>query len=125
MASRVIVMAGAPCSGKGTQAKKLAREIGAIHLSIGDVFRDAAAKGENVAQAYMASGAFLPDDLAIAVVRDRLRQPDVVGKGIVLDGFPRTVSQAKEARTHAHTHNHARTPYTRNPAMQHFNAHVP
>ena len=92
---RVIVLAGAPCSGKGTQAKKLAKEIGAIHLSIGDVFRDSAAKGDELAKAYMASGNFLPDEIAIALVRDRMKQPDVVEKGVVLDGFPRTGPQAK------------------------------
>jgi adenylate kinase family enzyme/Mg-chelatase subunit ChlD len=73
----------------------LAGAIGAIHLSTGDIFRDAAVKGDALAKAFMAKGNFVPDEIAFAAVRDRLAQPDVVEKGAILDGFPRTPVQAE------------------------------
>ncbi len=92
-----LVMLGPPGAGKGTQARQLAAARGIPHISTGDMLRAAVAEGTELgrrAQAVMASGALVGDDIIIGVVRERLAKPDA-SRGFVLDGFPRTVPQAR------------------------------
>ena len=97
-AGKVVVVAGPPCSGKGTQCKRLAAQLGLVHVSTGDAFRDAVARRTPLglqAKGYMDRGRFVPDELMIQFVTDRLAEPDVVARGCLLDGFPRTGPQAR------------------------------
>lgn len=92
-----IVLLGAPGVGKGTQAEKLAKELSIPHISTGDMFREAVARGTEMgmkAKEYMDRGELVPDDVVIGVVKERLSQPDCAN-GFILDGFPRTVAQAE------------------------------
>ena len=92
-----IVLLGAPGVGKGTQAEKLAKELSIPHISTGDMFREAVARGTEMgmkAKEYMDRGELVPDDVVIGVVKERLSQPDCA-IGFILDGFPRTVAQAE------------------------------
>jgi adenylate kinase len=92
----IIVMLGPPGAGKGTQAKVLAEKLGLPHVSSGDLFRDnlkSQTELGKLAQSYMQRGELVPDDVTIAMVRDRLEKPDTA-LGAVLDGFPRTPPQA-------------------------------
>jgi adenylate kinase len=92
-----LVMLGAPGAGKGTQAKQLSEKLGLPHVSSGDLFRENI-KNETelgkLASTYIENGELVPDDVTISMVRDRLSRPDCA-KGAILDGFPRTVAQAK------------------------------
>jgi adenylate kinase len=91
-----IVLLGPPGAGKGTQAKRLAGDLGIAHLSTGDMLRSAAAQGTPLgleADGYMRQGLLVPDDLVLGILRDRLAAPDA-RKGFVLDGYPRNVAQA-------------------------------
>jgi adenylate kinase len=93
-----IVFLGPPGSGKGTQAKGLAQALGVPMISTGEILRGAVRSGTPVglkARATMESGGLVSDDLMVALVRDRLQQPDV-RRGFILDGFPRTSQQAEE-----------------------------
>jgi adenylate kinase len=95
-----IVLLGPPGVGKGTQAKIISGKAGLPHVSSGDLFRDNITKETDLgkqAQAYMQKGELVPDDLTIAMVRDRLAKPDC-GPGAILDGFPRTPEQAEALR---------------------------
>src|SRR6266480_670537 len=88
---------GTPGAGKGTQAKLLAGRFGACHISTGDVLREAVRGGSPLgleAKRYMEQGLLVPDDVVIGIVADRLDAADCQG-GFLLDGFPRTVAQAK------------------------------
>jgi len=91
-----IVLLGPPGAGKGTQAQSIVKKYGILHLSTGDMLRAAAQAdttiGRQVKQT-MASGALVSDQLVIAAVVERISQDDA-RKGFILDGFPRTVSQA-------------------------------
>jgi len=92
-----IVLLGAPGAGKGTQAERLSAELGLPHVASGDLFRSHLSQGTELglkAQSYMERGLLVPDDLTIAMVKERLEQPDCVD-GVILDGFPRTLPQAK------------------------------
>jgi adenylate kinase len=93
---RYVVLLGPPGAGKGTQAKVIAETLKLSHISSGDIFRENL-KGQTdlgkQAQGYMNRGELVPDDLTIAMIRERLSRPDCVG-GAVLDGFPRTPAQA-------------------------------
>lgn len=92
-----LVMLGAPGAGKGTQAARLAQSFDIAHISTGDIFRTNLSQGTQLgktAKAYMERGALVPDDVTVAMVEDRLSQPDA-GRGFVLDGFPRTLPQAE------------------------------
>jgi len=103
-AGRVFVMFGPPAAGKGTQCKLLAQEFGLVHISTGDVFRDLCERQTGMgvyAKEYMDKGCFVPDDLVLGYVRDRLSQEDVRERGCLLDGFPRTGFQAQELRKFA------------------------
>ena len=97
MAPMYIVMLGPPGAGKGTQAKRLAQELGLVHVSTGDLFRENL-KNETelgkLAQQYMDKGELVPDDVTIRMVEERLSRPDCE-EGAVLDGFPRTTDQAE------------------------------
>ena len=94
-----LILFGPPGAGKGTfsgQIKKVLSDI--IHISTGDIFRENL-KNETPlglkAQSYMDRGKLVPDDVTIEMVRDRLNRDDVIKNGFILDGFPRTFSQAK------------------------------
>ena len=92
-----IILLGGPGAGKGTQAQKLAEKYGALHIATGDILRQAV-KDETemglMARSYMGKGQLVPDDVVIGIIADRLAQPDVKA-GIIFDGFPRTVPQAR------------------------------
>lgn len=92
-----IVLVGPPGAGKGTQAQLIAERLSIPHISTGDIFR-ANVKQETelgkLAKQYMDRGDLVPDEVTIAMVRDRLAQPDAKS-GFLLDGFPRNVSQAE------------------------------
>ena len=90
-------MLGPPGAGKGTQAERFAREYGIPRISTGDILREAIQSGSDMGQAVksvMDRGELVSDDLITGIVRERLARPDAA-TGFVLDGFPRTVPQAK------------------------------
>lgn len=92
-----IVMLGPPGVGKGTQAKILSDKTGLSHISSGELFRENLKNQTELgklAQTYMTKGELVPDDVTIAMVRERLSRPDCQ-TGAILDGFPRTPAQAK------------------------------
>ncbi len=92
-----IVMLGAPGAGKGTQAKRLAVKYEIPHISTGDIFRANIKNGTELgkkAKVYMDQGLLVPDELVVDLVIDRFKEPDC-RRGYVLDGFPRTIPQAK------------------------------
>lgn len=92
-----IVMLGPPGAGKGTQAKILAEKLGLVHISTGDLFRENLSQETELgklASSFMVKGELVPDDVTIAMVRERLSRPDCA-KGAVMDGFPRTPAQAE------------------------------
>lgn len=92
-----IVLLGAAGAGKGTQAEKLVDAYGMTHISTGDIFRKNVKEGTPLgleAKGYMDKGDLVPDEVVVAMVKDRLSQPDC-GGGFMLDGFPRTLPQAE------------------------------
>jgi adenylate kinase len=92
-----VILLGPPGAGKGTQAVALAERLEAPHVASGDLFREALGKGTELgllAKSYMERGALVPDEVTTAMVKERLQKPDAA-KGAVLDGFPRTIEQAK------------------------------
>lgn len=92
-----LILLGLPGVGKGTQAKVLASHLGLLHISTGDMFRDAAEKRTSLglsAQEYMSKGQLVPDEVTISMLLERIVETDAQ-KGIMLDGFPRTIPQAK------------------------------
>lgn len=91
-----LIFLGAPGAGKGTQAQVLAQANGIPHISTGDILRQAVAEKTELgkkAQTFMDQGELVPDQLILDLVQERLNQSDTL-KGWILDGFPRTVSQA-------------------------------
>jgi adenylate kinase len=91
-----IVLLGPPGAGKGTQAKGISEAYGLVHVSSGDIFREnlkAQTELGKLAKTYMDKGELVPDDVTIAMIKDRLSKPDCA-KGALLDGFPRTPAQA-------------------------------
>jgi adenylate kinase len=91
-----VVLLGAPGAGKGTQAEKMVREFGVVHISTGDILRAAVADQTPLGQqakTYMDAGDLVPDQLVIDLVKERLSKDDAK-KGFILDGFPRTTAQA-------------------------------
>ena len=92
-----LIFFGPPGVGKGTQAKLLSGILGIPHISTGDMLRNAVAKGTelgNKARSIMESGGLVPDDLMVGIVRDEISGPGA-RNGFILDGFPRTLAQAK------------------------------
>lgn len=94
----IVVLFGPPASGKGTQATRIKAKYAIAHLSTGDMLRAAIAEGTEIgkkAKAIMDSGKLVPDEIVVGIIAERITQADC-SKGFVLDGFPRTVNQAKE-----------------------------
>jgi adenylate kinase len=94
---KFIVLLGPPGAGKGTQAEVLAKKTGLAHISSGDIFREnlkAQTELGQLAQGFMNRGELVPDDVTIAMIRERLSRPDCTD-GAILDGFPRTPAQAE------------------------------
>lgn len=102
-----IIMLGKPGSGKGTVGKMLSEELGIIHISSGELFRSYVKKagkiGEEI-ESYISKGNLVPDELAIKLVEKRLEEPDCKN-GVILDGFPRTIVQAKALDDFLSKHN--------------------
>jgi adenylate kinase len=93
-----IIISGAPGSGKGTQCENIVKKYGVVHISTGDVLREHVKNGTELgktAKGHMEKGELVPDALVIAMVKDKLSNPEVAKKGWLLDGFPRTPEQAK------------------------------
>jgi len=93
-----LILLGAPGSGKGTIAAELTKNYGILHISTGDIFRanmkEQTPLGQE-AKSYIDQGSLVPDSITIAMIEDRLAQPDCEA-GFMLDGFPRTIVQAQE-----------------------------
>jgi adenylate kinase len=94
---RILLLIGAVGAGKGTQAETLARELGLVHLASGNLFRKALRDGTPVgerAREYMERGDLVPDEITIEMFMEELAKPSAA-RGAILDGFPRTVTQAE------------------------------
>ena len=92
-----IVIFGAPGSGKGTQSEKLIEKYGLTHISTGDVLRKEIKNGSKlgkIAEEYISKGQLLPDELIVNILADTLDKCEIV-KGVIFDGFPRTIPQAE------------------------------
>ena len=93
----IIIMLGAPGTGKGTAAKVLTKGLNIPAVSSGDIFRKAIADGTELGkevEGYISNGKLVPDELTIKVIEARLKEPDLAN-GVILDGFPRTTEQAE------------------------------
>lgn len=93
-----LVLFGAPGSGKGTQSAKLIDEYGLYHISTGEVLRDHIKRGTElgkIAEEYISKGNLIPDDLMIRILDDVLEKEASDKKGVIFDGFPRTIPQAE------------------------------
>mmetsp|Transcript_10466 Transcript_10466/g.19260 ORF Transcript_10466/g.19260 Transcript_10466/m.19260 type:complete len:738 (+) Transcript_10466:69-2282(+) len=97
-AGKLIIVAGPPASGKGTQCKRIVEKYGLVHISLGDLCREYSLLdtelGIQIKEA-MEKGDFVPDELALRIIKDRLEHPEVLSRGCLLDGFPRTAAQAE------------------------------
>jgi adenylate kinase len=96
--NHALILLGPPGAGKGTQAKLFAKRSGMLHLSTGDLFREAVRFGTDTGQLVkpiLECGELVPDAIVLKMVEDKLAQPECVG-GAVFDGFPRTLPQAVE-----------------------------
>lgn len=95
-----VIVFGAPGSGKGTQSEKIIARYGLHHISTGEVLRDHIARGTElgkIADSYISKGQLIPDDLMIKVLEHELdAHPEKTAKGVIFDGFPRTITQAEE-----------------------------
>lgn len=92
-----VVFLGAPGAGKGTQAADVANKLNMVHISSGDLFREALSKGTELgkkAKSYIERGALVPDEVTVQMVLERVAAPDCT-KGVILDGFPRNLAQAQ------------------------------
>lgn len=96
-----VILSGAPASGKGTQCEEIKKNFGLVHLSSGDILRGAVQQGTVLglrAKPYMDAGHLVPDHLVIELIINRLKDHDCETRGWLLDGFPRTESQAEALR---------------------------
>jgi adenylate kinase len=94
---RILVLVGAAGAGKGTQAEVLSRKLGLVHLASGNLFRQAVREGTPLGEAarhYMERGDLVPDEITIGMFMEQLARPSAA-RGAILDGFPRTVTQAE------------------------------
>lgn len=94
----IVIMLGAPATGKGTVATMLKERLGVVHISTGDMFRECIAEGTEIGKKldeYISKGCLVPDELVIEMINARLEKDDVAS-GVILDGFPRTEKQAEE-----------------------------
>ncbi len=92
-----VILLGAPGAGKGTQAALISQRLGLAHIASGDLFRQEQASGSElgkIAKSYMEKGLLVPDEVTVKMILGRITAPDC-DKGILLDGFPRTLEQAK------------------------------
>jgi adenylate kinase len=97
MKTRALIFLGAPGAGKGTQAREVAKEFNIPQISTGDILREAVKKGTPlglVAKVKMEAGQLVPDEVVCGIVEERISEPDC-SQGFILDGFPRTLPQAK------------------------------
>jgi adenylate kinase len=95
-----VVLLGPPGAGKGTQAQIIAGKLGVPAISTGDIFRANVSGHTELGQqakVYMDAGDLVPDEITVAMVKDRLAEPDAK-EGFLLDGFPRTIAQAEQLR---------------------------
>lgn len=102
LAPFVIILLGPPGSGKGTQAKRLCHDFHLPHISTGELFREHMAAETTIgkkAKEFIQKGLLVPDDLVMGMLFVRIEQPDCF-QGYLLDGFPRTISQAEELSRH-------------------------
>lgn len=93
-----LIILGAPGSGKGSQCKWITRDYNVPHISTGDILRKNIAEGTILGQkakGYIDQGALVPDELVIDILKSRIEEPDCKERGFLLDGFPRTISQAE------------------------------
>ena len=96
-----LILLGPPGTGKGTQAKLLAERRRLVHIASGDLFREAVQQGSDLGQrvkAYLDRGELVPDELTIAMLEERVRQPEAQ-QGAIFDGYPRTLQQAQALDT--------------------------
>jgi adenylate kinase len=101
-----LILLGPPGAGKGTQAQRLVADFGLAYVATGEMLRDAVREGTELgkqAKQYMNNGDLVPDEIIVGVTVERIQQPDC-GDGFILDGFPRTVEQARalDAELRAH-----------------------
>jgi len=92
-----VVLMGGPGAGRGTQARRLEKELGLPQVATGDLFRQNIKNGTKLgllAQRYIDAGELVPDEVTVSMVRERLSEPDCAN-GALLDGFPRTITQAR------------------------------
>ncbi len=97
MRAKALIFLGAPGAGKGTQAREVSKQFGIPQISTGDILRDAVKKQTPLglkAKATMGTGELVADDVACAIVEERISQPDCQ-EGFILDGFPRTLAQGE------------------------------
>ncbi|MFC1998106.1 adenylate kinase [Chloroflexota bacterium] len=97
MDRKIYILLGAPGAGKGTLAAIISKEVGLAHIASGDLFRNALSKGTELgleAKKYMDKGELVPDEITIKMILERIAKPDC-DEGLLLDGFPRTLEQAK------------------------------
>lgn len=97
-----LVIFGAPGSGKGTQSERLIEEYNLYHISTGEVLREHIAQGTElgiIADSYISKGQLIPDDLMVSILADLLDSNPETANGVIFDGFPRTINQAKELKT--------------------------
>ncbi len=97
MGARGVILLGPPGAGKGTQAERISKDYGLVHISTGDMLRDAVARGTSLgrqAKRFMDAGELAPDEVVAGIVAERLAE-SAPGQGFLLDGFPRSLSQAE------------------------------
>lgn len=93
-----VMIAGAPAAGKGTQCARIVEQYGLVHISVGDLLRAEVAAGTPAgkkAKSFMDNGDLVPNDVVVEMVKNKLAEPEVLEKGWLLDGYPRSAEQAE------------------------------